>query len=43
MMQLIVGCITAYEHRGWVRLVMTANTGEVLGIDLKADALSNPA
>ena len=31
---MIVGKITAKEHRGWVRVVITANTGEVLGIDL---------
>ena len=31
---MIVGTITAYEHRGWVRVVMTANTGKVLGMDL---------
>jgi len=30
----IVGTITAYKHRGWVRVVMTANTGKVLGMDL---------
>ena len=29
-----VGTITAFEHRGRVRVVMTANTGEVLGMDL---------
>jgi hypothetical protein len=32
----IVGTITAYEHRGRVRLVIVANTGETLGIDLDA-------
>ena len=31
---MIVGTITAYKHRGWVRVVMTANTGKVLGMDL---------
>jgi hypothetical protein len=31
---MIVGTITAYEHRGWVRVVITANTGKVLGMDL---------
>jgi hypothetical protein len=36
--RMIVGTITAYEHRGWVRVVMTSNTGEVLAIDLDADA-----
>jgi hypothetical protein len=35
---MIVGTITAYEHRGWVRVVMTANTGEVLATDLDVDA-----
>jgi hypothetical protein len=33
---MIVGTITAYEHRGWLRLVVTANTGEVLAMDLDA-------
>ena len=37
-MRLLVGTITAYEHRGWLRVVMVANTAEVLGIDLDADA-----
>jgi hypothetical protein len=37
---MIVGTITAYEHRGGVRLVMTANTGEVLAMDLdETDAM----
>ena len=35
-MREIVGTITAYEHRGRVRLVIVANTGETLGIDLDA-------
>jgi hypothetical protein len=39
-LRTIVGTITAYEHRGWVRVVMTANTGEVLATDLDADAAS---
>ena len=33
-MRLLVGTITAY----WLRVVMVANTAEVLGIDLDADA-----
>ena len=28
----------AYEHRGWVRVVMTANTGTQVYMDLDADA-----
>jgi hypothetical protein len=35
---MIVGSITAREHRGRVRIRLTANTGEVLGIDLDVDA-----
>ena len=35
---MIVGTVTAKEHRGWVRVVMTANTGEVLGMDLDVEA-----
>ena len=28
-MRMIVGTITAVEHRGWLRIAITANTGEV--------------
>ena len=36
---MIVGEIDAYQHRGCLRIVIVANTGEVLGIDLdEADA-----
>ena len=35
---MIVGSITAREHRGRVRVVMTANTREVLGMDLDVEA-----
>jgi hypothetical protein len=35
---MIVGTITAREQRGRVRVAMTANTEEVLGIDLDANA-----
>jgi hypothetical protein len=34
---MIVGTVTAKEHRGWVRVVMTAKR-EVLGMDLDAEA-----
>jgi hypothetical protein len=34
---MIVGTITAVEHRGWVRVVMRANTGTVYAMDLDAD------
>ena len=34
----IVGIIRAEHHRGWVRMILVANTGEVLGIDLDAVA-----
>ena len=37
-MRKIVGNITAFEHRGWLRLIVVANTGETIGIDLDADA-----
>ena len=29
-MRMIVGTITAVEHRGWLRIATTANTGESL-------------
>jgi hypothetical protein len=34
----VVGRITAVEHRGWLRITITANTGEVISMDLDADA-----
>jgi hypothetical protein len=36
--RLIVGHITAKEHRGRLRVVMTANTGTQVYTDLDADA-----
>jgi hypothetical protein len=38
MRRHLVGTITAVEHRSWVRLVMTANTGERIEMCLDADA-----
>jgi hypothetical protein len=35
---MIVGHITAYEHRGWVRVVMTSNVGTRVYMGLDADA-----
>ncbi len=35
---MIVGSITAREHRGRVHVPMTANTGTAVYIDLDADA-----
>jgi hypothetical protein len=35
---MIVGSITAREHRGRVRVTMIANTGTAVYIDLDADA-----
>ena len=35
---MTVGTIRAFEHRGRVRVVMTANTGTQAYMDLDADA-----
>jgi hypothetical protein len=34
----VVGTISVRAHRGWLRITMKANTGEVIEMDLDADA-----